>query len=156
MRKRTRTILVVAGTLLALGVLTWQFVEFMLNTGQHVVSQTHHALNETDHAALLETCREMIRDPERYRAGVPGEPIEVKPDQWPEAVRRLRPFYVRLDNTTCRMVMTGGFHYSYVVAFADDPQTPEVPVTFKLMSGLWFYEDGRMTGMQYPPGYPQR
>ena len=129
---------------------------FVISLERAIAERTNRALHETDHARLLDVCREMMKDPERFRAGLPSELLEVRPDQWPEPIRRLQPLCVLLDNLTCRVTMTGGFHSSAVVAFPGDPKEPDELVTFKLRPGLWFYEEGPIRGVMYPPGYPKR
>ncbi len=125
---------------------------------REVARRTNYVLNEADHAKLLAACREIMKNHSGYRHGDAGESsIDTEDPMLPEIVRNLDPAYITADNSSVRIAMTGGFHHCGVLAFADDAENPDVPVTFKLCPGLWFYEDeGPTRGVRYPPGYPQR
>ena len=107
-------------------------------------------LSETDHQALLETCRELSREvsagdlePDRYIVRREPDP-EVS--SFPQLILDLEPTYVEITrNGRVTLEMLGGMHHFGITAYPENYEKPSHSFKYgdkKIIDGLWYYEDG--------------
>ena len=116
-------------------------------------------LYETDHQALLNTCRELsamvskgeLKPGEYYLHGSERHPAA---SRFPKPILELAPTYVYIDENDCRRVMVemhGGFDHFGVEAYAEDYKKPSYFEyrDKELIPGLWYYDEGYRENPEY-------
>ena len=114
-------------------------------------------LCKTDHQALLEACREVLRRGDlkpgpRHRVRDAQRRPEVS--RLPQPILDLGPSYVRIDDIDGYMTleMHGGMDHFGVYAYPEDYQKPFRNFEYrdrKLIEGLWYYDDGYLHNPEY-------
>ncbi len=103
-------------------------------------------LYETDHKALLEACRIVLKEAregkwEYYKQYVVRSSRDPNVDRLPEQILRLNPTYIYLRQNSIRIELVGGIHHLGVTAYSEDYEF-EGHGDKKLLDGLWYYDDG--------------
>lgn len=149
MSKGTKIIGLIIGTTIAaaiygLGV----FVGPGVWIGFQVSQAQTRLLCETDHQALLETCRELSRQTmDKEFKGVVYDRWKVR--KLPEPISALRPNHVTIGQDG--LVKIGMYNGWYDLGVRMYPEGyPEYPPPFKygdrkLLEGLWYYDEGYRT-----------
>jgi hypothetical protein len=113
--------------------------------GREVARAKARLLVETDHQALLETCRELSR--QVMNAEIRDAVYEgTEALRLPEPIPALRPNHVTISRDGC--VQIGMYTGWWPLGVRVYPEGyPEYPPPFKygdreLLKGLWYYEDG--------------
>jgi len=107
-------------------------------------------LCETDHKALLEACREIIRwvDEGKLKPGmykIRGGSWQPEVSCFPQVILDLAPQYVLIDERYVKMPMHGAAASFGVFAYPEDFKEPHPGFLYghrKLIEGLWYYDDG--------------
>ena len=127
-----------------------KFLRLMGADGRKNQQRKVRLLSETDHAALLAACRELLREisagnlrPYRYRVHYEPGP---KTSRLPQIILDLEPMVVDTEDRGRVIVELGSaFHHSGVTAYAEDYEKPSPYFEYgdkKIIDGLWYYEDG--------------
>lgn len=159
-----RRIVIVGAIVLALCFVSWDL--YCLRGVWRVISDARQRrvrlLYETDHAALLQACRELSRRVARgdLKPGTYYVRFDPSPEvsRFPKMIVDLVPSYVYIDeNMTGRVIvaMAGGLDHFGVEAYPADCNQPISGCTFgkkELIPGLWYYDDG----YDEDPRYEQR
>ncbi|MHC4086506.1 MAG: hypothetical protein ACYSU5_15060 [Planctomycetota bacterium] len=99
-------------------------------------------LYETDHKALLEACRTVLKEAREGKWEYRQYPIRYIPDpntdKLPEPILRLNPTYIRIGQDYMMIEMYGGLAHYGVLAFSESEGHGDK----KLLDGLWYYSDG--------------
>jgi len=104
-------------------------------------------LYKTDHAALLDGCRKLIK--ESREGKWPEETYDVSfrphPDsaKLPETILKLNPTVVFIENDRVMIAMSGGLDHFGVHYFSEGFSEAEQKKWGgkKLLDGLWYYDD---------------
>ena len=128
-------------SLLMFVVVMCKFVDLKRDTRQRQVL----LLYETDHKALLEACRKVLKEAREGKWEYRQYPIRYIPDpntdKLPEPILRLNPTYIRIGKDSVMIEMLGGLAHFGVTAFSEENEY-EGLVGKKLLDGLWYYSDG--------------
>ena len=99
-------------------------------------------LYETDHKALLEACRKVLKEAREGKWEYRQYPIRYIPDpnndKLPEPILRLNPTYIWIGEDNMMIEMLGGLAHFGIVAFSESEGHGDK----KLLDGLWYYSDG--------------
>jgi hypothetical protein len=97
---------------------------------------------ETDHKALLEACRKVLKEARegkweyrQYNIRLEHDP---NADRLPEQILRLNPTYIGIGEDSMMIEMLGGLAHFGVLAFSESEGHGDK----KLLDGLWYYNDG--------------
>lgn len=102
-------------------------------------------LYETDHKALLEACRKVLKEAREgkweYRQYSISYIPEPNTDKLPEPILKLNPTYITIGRDSMMIEMLGGLGHFGVTAFSEESQFEGLEGK-KLLDGLWYYSDG--------------
>ena len=102
-------------------------------------------LYETDHKALLEACRTVLKEAREgkweYRQYAIRSIPDPNIDKLPEPILRLNPTYIKIGQGSMMIEMYGGLDHFGVAAFSEESGY-EGHGNKKLLDGLWYYDDG--------------
>ena len=102
-------------------------------------------LYETDHKALLEACRTVIKEAREGKWEYRQYVIRLNPDpnidKLPEPILRLNPTYIKIWQCSMMIEMFGGLDHFGVAAFSEDCEF-DGHGDKELLNGLWYYDDG--------------
>ncbi|MHC4694184.1 MAG: hypothetical protein ACYS67_15690 [Planctomycetota bacterium] len=102
-------------------------------------------LYETDHKALLEACRKVLKEAREGKWEYRQYPIRYIPDpntdKLPEPILRLNPTYIWIGKDSMMIEMLGGLAHFGVTAFSEESEFEGLEGK-KLLDGLWYYSDG--------------
>lgn len=106
-------------------------------------------LYQTDHAAFLAACREVIANRNSFRHWEKNgwEFINPKDPRVPAAIAALRPSYIAPDDDSVSVGLHGGIDSLVVIAYSEqfvNTHTNGYSGNLRLMPGLWF-SDGEFT-----------
>ncbi|MHC4394134.1 MAG: hypothetical protein ACYS1A_00630 [Planctomycetota bacterium] len=154
MKKRTKIILILASlplffiVLYNLGLYVY-LTEFCFPKWQEEANERRSILlYKTDHAALLDGCRKLIKEsregkwPENlYSVNFRPHPDSAK---LPETILQLNPTVVFIENDRVMVAMSGGLDHFGVHYFCEGFSEAEQKKWGgkKLLDGLWYYDDG--------------
>jgi len=151
MKKRTKIILILASLPLVFMVLCYYgnyvyITKFWFPKWLKEANERRSILlYKTDHAALLDGCRKLIKEsregkwPEEcYYVSFKPQPDSAK---LPEIILKLNPTWVSIGNERVMIEMHGGLDHFGVRAFSDEFPEQKQYGNKKLMDGLWYYDD---------------
>lgn len=99
-------------------------------------------LYETDHKALLEACRTVMKEAREgkweYRQYAIRSFPDPNIDKLPESILRLNPTYIWIRPNGLLVEMLGGLGHFGVTAFSEEDHEYGDK---KLLDGLWYYDD---------------
>ena len=134
----------------------WPFIRGCIRIALDARKSNHERvqlLYQTDHAALLTACREVITNRQVYSP----DRTRLKPDnsnmflidphdpRIPAVIVTLEPSYILATDSNVVIELHGAFDHYGVNAFTEDTacnRTNHFPNPFKLTPGLWYYDDG--------------
>lgn len=105
-------------------------------------------LYETDHAALLDGCRKLIKESRegKWQEGRYVVSFRPHPDssKLPETILKLNPTVVWISNERVMIAMSGGLDHFGVHYFCEGISEAEQKKWGgkKLLDSLWYYDDG--------------
>jgi len=112
-------------------------------------------LCKTDHAALLDGCRKLIKENRegKWQEGRYVVRFRPHPDsaKLPETILKLSPTWVWISNERVRIEMFGGLDHFGVHYFCEGFSEAEQKKwgNKKLLDGLWYYDDGYRKATNY-------
>lgn len=123
------------------------FFAGMQKTIAELAVKKQKLLYQTDHQELLKACREIII---RYNNGVfSSDKINIGQNQFekdlkyiPEIILNLEPVYVWLNDDSVMVALIGGMDHAGAMAYMNSDHAEERDDSFKLIDGLWYYDDG--------------
>ena len=107
-------------------------------------------LSETDHVALLEACRGLLRDVSEGKLQRTRYFVRIRTDpetsRFPQIVLDLEPLAINTESTGYLIVeMAGGMGYYGVIAYSGEYQKPSSHFEYgdkKIIDGLWYSQSG--------------
>ncbi|MHC4752543.1 MAG: hypothetical protein ACYTFW_22065 [Planctomycetota bacterium] len=119
-------------------------------------------LCETDHQALLNACRELLRQVDEGNLKPGLYPIHdgsrhPEVSRFPQPILDLAPQYVKIEHGYITMPMHGAIASFGVFAYPEDFKEPFPGFIYghrKLIEGLWYYDDGYVR--DYDSDYDRR
>jgi hypothetical protein len=108
-------------------------------------------LSETDHQALLEACRKLLREVDQGNLLAPNRYfVRHKPSpeitRFPQVILDLEPMFVEIrPDMRIEVGMSGGIYHYGVTAYPENYKKPSDDFKFgdrELLPGLWYYDDG--------------
>ena len=153
MKKRKKIIIIISSLIglplicIALYILTFIiWFEYTISTDAKQATQRKvRLLYETDHKALLEACRTVLKEAREGKWEYRQYNIRLKrdpdADKLPEQILRLNPTYIYIWQKCIGIELNGGLHDFGVTAFSEDYEF-EGHGDKKLLDRLWYYSDG--------------
>lgn len=125
-----------------------RFLLYIIVSAEKEQARKVRLLSKTDHVALLEACRELLRqvsegklERNRYFVRIGPSP---EASQFPQIVLDLDPLAIDTASTGYLIVeMAGGMQYYGVVAYSEEFQKPSPHFVYgdkKIIDGLWYRE----------------
>jgi hypothetical protein len=147
MKKRMIIIMIMGAIAIigALGSVLYRFIEPTLRMSRDADQLRTRLLCETDHQALLDACRELMRQVASGTLKNGGVYAGPEISRFPEPIPTLRPDHVSVDKDIVKieMMYTGWLPvgvYAYAKGFPEH-LPPFKYGDRKLLEGLWYYDD---------------
>ena len=147
MKKRTKIILIVISSLVAI-IILYPILSVIFGADLYrtitLKSRIDKLIDHTDHQALLTACRNLIREDYRgqYDFGFYGwGRLYRHPDidKFPKEIQDLEPFTVDVSDNTVVIELLGGLSNCFLIAFSEDYEQQYGEK--KLIDGLWLSSD---------------
>ena len=147
MKKRTKIILIVISSLVAIMIL-YPILSVILGADLYrtitLKSRIDKLIYHTDHQALLTACRNLIREDYRgqYDFGFYGwGRLHRHPDvdKFPKEIQNLKPFTLDVSDNMVVIELLGGLSHCFLIAFSEDYEQQYGEK--KLIDGLWISSD---------------
>ena len=122
---------------------------------RHIEKRKVMLIYRTDHIVLLEACRQVIAqrragqwEKEEYNIDPKMRP-EVEVQKLPQAILKLKPCYVIIEENILQIEMYGGFAHFGIIAYAEDYKERGGLANKELIHGLYYYDDGYIKRKDY-------